>query len=158
MIKLNRHVTALENTQEKIEERIETIRTKIEAIEEKAFDEDRDLTRAEQNRIFTFLDNLDELQTEYNEIQNAIDYLKDYCDWYGGAKMTNTINTVVVNGIWLNGSGYDMSIYVYYSSGAVKKYNSLSKAPKTVKLFINSHTRQHYATDKIYKDTYTREV
>lgn len=80
MIKLNKHVTALENTQQKIEDKIESIREKIEAIEEKAFDENRFLTRAEENKILTYNDEIEELEEEYDEIQNAIDYLSDYCD------------------------------------------------------------------------------
>ena len=80
-IKLNKQVKDLEQMQECILHKIDEIKDKMDAIEEKAFDQDRDLTENEQNRYFKYEEDIDELNYEHDEIQNAIDYLMDFCEW-----------------------------------------------------------------------------
>ena len=80
-IKLNKQVKDLEQMQERILHKIDEIKDKMDAIEEKAFDQDRDLTENEQNRYFKYEEDTDELNYEHDEIQNAIDYLMDFCEW-----------------------------------------------------------------------------
>lgn len=80
MIKLNRPVDMLESILEKIEEKIDELSTKRNEIEENACDEERDLTQREWNKIFKYDEQIEELQIEMDEIQNALDYLKDYTD------------------------------------------------------------------------------
>ena len=80
-IKLNKQVKDLEQMQERILHKIDEIKDKMDAIEEKAFDQDRDLTENEQNRYFKYEEDIDELNYEHDEIQNAIDYLMDFCEW-----------------------------------------------------------------------------
>lgn len=80
MIKLNKHITALEATQEKIEQKMDELREKMEALEDLAGDEDRDMTKREQNRWDKYEEEICDLEDEYDAIQNAIDYLQDYAD------------------------------------------------------------------------------
>lgn len=80
MIKLNKHITALEATQEKIEQKMDELREKMEALEDLAGDEDRDMTKREQNRWDKYEQEIYDLEDEYDAIQNAIDYLQDYAD------------------------------------------------------------------------------
>lgn len=80
MVKLNKQVESLENVIEKIEQKIEELEEKKSAIEENAFDNDREMTRAEWNRYYKIEDEIDELQAEIDEIDNALDYLRDYAD------------------------------------------------------------------------------
>ena len=80
-IKLNKQVKDLEQMQERIEKQIEFIREKMDMIEENACDHDRDLTEREQNKWFKYEEDIDELNYEKDEIQNAIDYLRDFCEW-----------------------------------------------------------------------------
>lgn len=80
MIKLNKQVESLENIIEKIEQRIEVLRLRKDAIEEKAGDEDRDMTQAEWNRFYKLEEQIEELEGEKDEIENALDYLRDYTD------------------------------------------------------------------------------
>ncbi len=80
MIKLNKYVNGLENVVEKIERKIEELTDKMEAIQENAFDEDRDMTEAEWNKFYKLEEQIDELEGEKDEIENALDYLRDYAD------------------------------------------------------------------------------
>lgn len=80
MIKLNKYVNGLENVIEKIERKIEELTDKMETIQENAFDEDRDMTEAEWNKFYKLEEQIDELQGEVDEIENALDYLRDYAD------------------------------------------------------------------------------
>ncbi len=80
MIKLNRQVEALETVLEKIEAKIEALEEKMEALEENACDMDRDMTKSEWNRWYKWEEEIDELRSEADEIENALDYLRDYVD------------------------------------------------------------------------------
>ena len=81
MIKLNKQVDSLYNVIDKIEAKIEEIQSKMDAIEEKAGDEDRCLTRREQDRWFDLEAKLDEFIYERDEIERAIDFLKDFTEY-----------------------------------------------------------------------------
>jgi prefoldin subunit 5 len=78
MIKLNRPVELLENALEKIEAKIEQLSEKRNAIEENAADYDRDLTAREWDKIFKYDEQIEALQFEMDEIENALDYIRDY--------------------------------------------------------------------------------
>ena len=78
MIKLNRPVELLEDALEKIEIKIEELSTKRNAVEETAADNDRDLTQSEWNKIFKYDEQIEALQIEADDIENALDYIKDY--------------------------------------------------------------------------------
>ena len=80
MIKLNKHIASLAATQEKIEQKMDELREKMEALEEQAGDEDRDMTKREQNRWDKYEQEIFDLEDEYDAVQNAIDYLQDYAD------------------------------------------------------------------------------
>lgn len=80
MIKLNKQVEALERILEKIEDKQRELEEKIEAVQDAACDDDRDLTKAEENRILKLQEQIDELEDQADDVQNAIDYLSDYCD------------------------------------------------------------------------------
>lgn len=80
MIKLNKQMESLEKAQDKIDKRIEELEAKKVAIEDKAADEDREMTKSELDRYFRFDEEISDLRCEYDEIQNAIDYISEYCD------------------------------------------------------------------------------
>ena len=80
MMKLNKQVDSLQAVIDKIQEKIDTLQEKMDALEEKAGDEDRDLTKAEQNRFDKWEEEISELEDEMDSVQNAIDYLMDYCE------------------------------------------------------------------------------
>ena len=80
MIKLNRPVEMLENILEKLEEKIDALQDKMDALEENACDRDRDRTEAEWNRWYKYEEQQDELRAEADEIENALDYLREYVD------------------------------------------------------------------------------
>ena len=52
MIKLNKQVNSLENVIEKIEQKIEELFEKIDILQDKAGDEDRELTSREWDKIY----------------------------------------------------------------------------------------------------------
>lgn len=68
MIKLDSICDKLESIKERLEE-------KINSIEGNAFERDRDLTDKEEERI-------EEMNGEIDAIENALDYLRDYCECY----------------------------------------------------------------------------
>lgn len=80
MIKLNKPVEMLEAILEKIEEKIEALEDKQNAIEENACDHDREMTEAEHNRWLRLEEQIDDLRSEADEIENALDYLRDYTE------------------------------------------------------------------------------
>ena len=80
MIKLNKHIDALEEVLEKINARIEALEEKEAAIEDNAGDHDRDLTEAEEARIEKITEEIEELEGEMDAIENALDYLNDYIE------------------------------------------------------------------------------
>ena len=77
-VRTGKAIEMLEALQQKCIDKQAEISEKMEAIEEKACDADRDLTRAEQDRYDTYEGYLSDLDAECDEIQNAIDYLMDY--------------------------------------------------------------------------------
>ena len=62
-------------------EKIEKLRDKQEAIEEKAWEHDRDMTEKEAERYDEIEEEIEELEEEMDNVQNAIDYLTDYTDY-----------------------------------------------------------------------------
>ena len=80
MIKLNRPVDMLETILEKIEAKIESLQEKMDALEENACDNDRDMTASEWDRWYKWEEQIDELRAEADEIENALDYLREYVD------------------------------------------------------------------------------
>lgn len=80
MIKLNRPVEMLEDILERLESKIEALQEKQQAIEENAAEHDRDMTANELARYGTLEEQIDELQAERDEIENALDYLREYVD------------------------------------------------------------------------------
>ena len=80
MIKLNRQVESLEDIIHKIEMKIEELEEKKQAIIDNACDHDRELTSAEEKRMDALDEKIDELNEEADNVQNAIDYLRDYAD------------------------------------------------------------------------------
>ena len=61
--------------------KLDELQLKMDAIEEKVGEMDREPTEAEKNRFYKYKEEQDDLVNEYNEIQNAIDYLSEYCEW-----------------------------------------------------------------------------
>lgn len=82
MIKLDKQVASLEAVQDRIEDKINELQERMDAIQERADEMDRNLTDAEHKRYYKLFDEAEELQYEYDEINNAIDYLKDFCENY----------------------------------------------------------------------------
>lgn len=80
MIKLNKQVVNLEDIIGKIEIKIEELEDKKQAIIDNADDNERGLTIAEEKRIDSIDEKIDELNEEADAVQNAIDYLRDYTD------------------------------------------------------------------------------
>ena len=80
MIKLNRQVESLEDIINKIEMKIEELEEKKQTIIDNACDHDRELTSAEEKRMDALDEKIDELNEEADNVQNAIDYLRDYTD------------------------------------------------------------------------------
>lgn len=80
MVKLNRQANALENIIEKIDEKIEVLKEKQETIEDKAFGDGRNMTGMEQEKWDTIEEHIVELETEKEDIENALDCLKNYCE------------------------------------------------------------------------------
>lgn len=80
MIKLNKQVENLEDIINRIEMKIEELEEKKQAIMDNAFDHDRELTSAEEKRMDALDEKIDELNEEADNVQNAIDYMRDYTD------------------------------------------------------------------------------
>ena len=78
MIKLNRQIDSLESAIEKIEEKIQNLTKKRNAIEEKAADDDREFTGSELNKFCELGDQIEELEEEINDIEAALEYLRHY--------------------------------------------------------------------------------
>lgn len=80
MVKLNKYVDGLEEVLERLEEKIEALEEKIEAIDEKCSDADRDYTESENNRILKYTEQIEELEAERDDIENALEYLREYTE------------------------------------------------------------------------------
>lgn len=80
MVKLNKQVNSLENVIEKIERKIEELSDKMDAIQETACDEDRELTSREWDKIWKWEEEISELEDEVIEIENALNCLREYTD------------------------------------------------------------------------------
>lgn len=80
MIKLNKEVEHLEDIINRIERKIEELEEKKQAIIDNADDHDREITTAEYRRMDAIDEKIDELNEEADNVQNAIDYLRDYTD------------------------------------------------------------------------------
>ena len=77
MIKLTKQIESLEAIIEKINDRIYELQDKKDAIEDKACDEDRDLTTREQDRFDKYDSEIDDLLYEIECVENALAFLKD---------------------------------------------------------------------------------
>lgn len=53
----------------------------MKAIENKAGDEDREFTTSEENRYDKLREQIEELQEEIDEIENALVFLREYTDY-----------------------------------------------------------------------------
>ena len=80
MIKLNKPVAMLENVLQTLEARIDLLQSKMDTLEETAFERDREMTAREWALWNKYEDQMEELQSEADEINNALDYLRDYTD------------------------------------------------------------------------------
>lgn len=80
MIKLNSVCSTLENLQEKVETKIEECEEKQTALEDNAYDKDRDMTSSESQRYEQLDEEIADLQSESDAISNAIAELSDFCD------------------------------------------------------------------------------
>ena len=80
MIKLNSVRNTLESLQEKVDRKIEECEEKQTAIEDGAFDRDRDMTSSEEQRFEKLDEEIAELQEESDAIANAISELTEFCD------------------------------------------------------------------------------
>lgn len=80
MIKLNNQVKSLKSVIEKIEQKIEKLRDKYVSIEEKAWDECREMTERERNKRYNLMEEIEELENEIKEIEYALDYLMGYAE------------------------------------------------------------------------------
>ena len=78
IVTLKRVIDQLYQKQEEIEFIIGNYREKREAIEERAADMGRDMTEKEQDRWDRIGEAIDDLETEYDEIENAISYISDF--------------------------------------------------------------------------------
>jgi prefoldin subunit 5 len=82
MIKLNRPVEMLEDIQMKIEDKIELLEERKQAIEDKAYErESGELTDREQERIDNIDEEIETLRSEYDEIENALQYIREYTEY-----------------------------------------------------------------------------
>ena len=80
MVKLNRQVASLEDIIEKIETKVMELEEKKQDIIDNADLCEREISAAEYRRMEKIDDQIDELNDEADDIQNAIDYLRDYAD------------------------------------------------------------------------------
>lgn len=80
MIKLNKQVEILEDIINRIEIKVEELEDKKQAIIDNADEHDREITVSEEKRMDAIDEKIDELNEEADNIQNAIDYLRDYTD------------------------------------------------------------------------------
>lgn len=80
MIKLNRQFESLENVVEKLKDKIEELEEKQEKIEEHADEQGRDMTPTEEARWDKYADMIYELETEIEDIENAINNIIEYTD------------------------------------------------------------------------------
>ena len=82
MIKLNRQFESLENVVEKLKDKIEELEEKQEKIEEHADEQGRDMTPTEEARWDKYADEIYDLETQLEDVENAMNYLVDYTDKY----------------------------------------------------------------------------
>lgn len=80
MVKLNKQVDSLENVIEKIERKIEELSDKMLILQDIAGEEDRELTSREWDKIWKWEEEISELEDEIIEIENALNYLREYTD------------------------------------------------------------------------------
>lgn len=80
MVKLNKQVDSLENVIEKIERKIEELSDKMLTLQDIAGEEDRELTSREWDKIWKWEEEISELEDEIIEIENALNYLREYTD------------------------------------------------------------------------------
>lgn len=82
MIKLNRHYESLEKVVEKLKDKIKELEEKQEKIEENADEQGRDMTTSELERWDKYADEIYYLETQLEDVENAMNYLIEYTDKY----------------------------------------------------------------------------
>lgn len=82
MMKLNRQYESLEKVVEKLKDKIQEFEEKQERIEEHADKHGRDMTPAELERWDKYADEIYDLETQLEDVENAMNYLVDYTDKY----------------------------------------------------------------------------
>lgn len=80
MVKINKLVENLEDVLSKIEDKLEELEEQKQSIIDNACDHDRELTSAEERRIDKIDEDIEELEGEADDIQNSLDYLRNYTD------------------------------------------------------------------------------
>lgn len=80
MFKLNKVSESMENMIEKIERKIEELEEAKTLIEDAAFYRDKELTKREWDKLYKIEEEIDSLRCEIDDIENAIECLKDYTD------------------------------------------------------------------------------
>ena len=79
VIDLTKEVDMLYRKHEQINELMDLYEEKKEAIEEHADDMCREMTEKEQERWDKLDEAIYDLQAEYDEVQNALDYIAEFC-------------------------------------------------------------------------------
>ena len=77
-MKLTKEFNMLRDVRERLENRIEQLEVRKEAIDEKAID--RDLTEKEQDRMDAIDEQIDDFEQAKASIEEAIDYLENYVE------------------------------------------------------------------------------
>ena len=80
MIKLTKQVNSLESILERLEIKIDELTEKQSEIEYNAMDHDRDMTEKECDRYDALQEKIEELEAERDDIENALDYLREYTE------------------------------------------------------------------------------
>ena len=77
-MKLTKEFNMLSDVRERLENRIEQLEVRKEAIDEKAID--RDLTEKEQDRMDAIDGQIDDFEQAKASVEEAIEYLENYVD------------------------------------------------------------------------------
>lgn len=80
MVKLNKYINSLERVIEKIEYRIEELEEKKTILEDRAGESDREMTNRELYLYDKYDKEIEELEAEKDDIENALDCIREYAD------------------------------------------------------------------------------
>lgn len=78
MIKLNRPISVLEEFMAKVGRKIDALEEKRDAIEDNAFEHNRDMTEREQAQYCDLDEQIAVLECELENIEMALDLLREY--------------------------------------------------------------------------------